>query len=397
VRRPGKKTFIVVGVVALLVLAGASAQAGWLFVLAAGVAGLVGGSLLVPQRLRSFSVERSVPPGTIAGHEVLVTLTVRNPSSRGLPLARIEDRFPGLEPASYVCEPTPPGGTSESRLLRKATKRGVFEGGEVRITSGTPFGFVTASRTLQVASRLVVVPRWVELTSFPILEPASSPRDVLHERARTGAGEEYLGVRPYRPGDPRRFVHWRSSARAGSLVVREYEEHVRSAVSVVVAGADFGEPPDSAFEALVSGAASIGNYALATGHPIQIVMAGKEEVRRLVRPGRNEMLEWLAEAEARDVPLGPLVAAASGSVGPRGTVVVMVTSGGRAEADLRNALATIERAGQRGVALVADAQSWSDPASASVPEVIHDAPGTARRSTIRSIRKGEDLRACLQV
>jgi uncharacterized protein (DUF58 family) len=240
---------------------------------------------------------------------------------------------------------------------------------------------------------MVVVPRWVELSSFPILEPASVPRDVLHERARTGAGEEYLGVRPYRPGDPRRFVHWRSSARLGALVVREFEEHVQTRVVLVLAGVDQGEPPDSAFESLVSAAASIGNYALLTGHPIEIVMAGDEKVRRLVRPNRNGMLRWLAEAKPGDASLAPLVATATESAGRRGTVVVLASSTGRPGADLPQALRTVQQAGARCVAVVADTGSWGGGAGKKRGTPLTLPVG---RSSVRLLVKGKDLRSCLQ-
>ena len=392
-RRPGRKSLVVLGVVGVLVIAGSTAQAGWLFVLAAGVAGLLGGSFLIPQRLRSFRVERSVPPTAVAGQEVTVTITVRNASRRRSPLARLDDRPAGLEPALFVVERSPAGAVSTVRSLRRAPLRGVFDGGEVRLRGGAPFGFVEARRRIEVPTRLAVVPQWVEIRSFPILEPASAPRDVLHERARTGAGEEYLGVRPYRPGDPRRFVHWRSSARLGSLVVREYEEHVQTMVCLVLAGADAGTPPDSAFEALVSATASVGHYALHTGHPIQIVMASSDGVERLVRPSPSGMLQWLAGAAAIDRPLDPLATAAAAGVGRRGTVVFLVTSGGRAGAELVDAVGRVQAAGARALAVVADSASWqrAEPGISTVSTQL-----IGGRSAVRVLTKGKDLRACLQ-
>ena len=172
-----------------------------------------------------------------------------------------------------------------------------FESGPVTLRAGSPFGFMSTSRTLQVESPIVVVPTWAELTSFPILEPSSIPFDVLHERARTGAGEEYLGVREYRPGDPQRAVHWRSTARVGQLVVREFEEEVQSRVTLVLAGSDFGDPPDSAFEWLASAAASIALYALNTGHPVDLLRPSRDGVAHLGDPDRYDVLDWLAAAQ----------------------------------------------------------------------------------------------------
>lgn len=392
-RRPGKKSLVVLGVVGVLIIAGSTAQAGWLFVLAAGVAGLLGGSFLIPQRIRTYSVERKVPSSAVAGRDVPVTLSVTNTSRRASPLARLEDRFPGLGPASYVVERTPSGATATLKMTRPAPRRGVFEGGEVKLRAGSPFGFVESRRTISVPSRLVVVPRWVELRSFPILEPASAPHDILHERARTGAGEEYLGVRPYRNGDPRRFVHWRSSARFGSLVVKEFEEHVQTKVTLVLAGKDEGTPPDSAFEALVAAAASIGNYALATGHPIEIVMGSSDEVLRLVRPSRSGMLHWLAQAVPDDERLIPLVSAAVATTARRGTVVLFATSEGRAGGEIEEAAQRVQRAGARAVAVLADSSSWRDD-DRGKDLLRRNAIGG--RSPLRIVSKGKDLRSCLQ-
>ena len=114
--------------------------------------------------------------------------------------------------------------------------------GEISLTTAAPLGFVERERPSTVDSGIIVAPRWVDLPTFPILEPSSSPLEQLHERARTGAGQEYVGVRDYRPGDPAKWVHWRSSARRDQLVVREFEHEVSTPVSILVTGVDSGEP-----------------------------------------------------------------------------------------------------------------------------------------------------------
>lgn len=392
-RFPRRKALIVLAVGGLLVATGASAQAGWLFVMAAGVLGLLAGSLLVPARLAGCALAREVPKRATAGDEVLVGMSLRNNGRRTTGLARLEDRFGGFDPASFVCEPVPPGGTAVARVARRARLRGVFEGGEVLLRGSAPFGFFSTRRRCEVVSRMTVVPRAVDLRGFPILEPASAPRDVLHERARTGAGEEYLGVRPYRPGDPRRFVHWRSSARAGKLVVREYEEQVQSQVVLLLSGSDHGARPDSSFEALVSAAASIGNYALVTGHPVEILAPRGGEVLRLARPSRMGMLEWLAQVEAWDQSLMPMIDRCLPRMARRGTVVLLAASAGAAGAGLTRSVQAVQASGARAAVVVARSSTWG----AEVPgeEPLLRALG-AGRAALRVLLKGKDLRSCLQ-
>ncbi len=396
-RRLSIRAFAVAGSGGLLFIAGATAQAGWLFVLASGVLGLVAGSLFVRQYLNAATVTRSVPGRTRIGDEVRVGLTVSNRSRKRLPIMRITDHFSAFERTAVASERIDPGGEAHIEDVRRALRRGEFESGPVVLRSGAPFGFMSTSRTIEVASPLVVTPTWVELTSFPILEPSSFPSDVLHERARTGAGEEYLGVREYRPGDPRRSVHWRSTARAGRLVVREFEEEVASKVALVLGGGDQGSPPDSAFESLVSAAASIAIYALQTGHPVDLTRySANGELERAVEPDRFAVLDWLARATPYDAELGPLVREALGRIGRRGTAVILAPTAGRAGEDVETAIRSVQAAGSRAIAVLARSSTWLDTAS---PGSTETDPVLERlrqgRAPVRAVAKGDDLLRCL--
>lgn len=377
----------------ILFLAGTTAQAGWLFVLAAGVIGLVAGSLLVGQNLKAARVTRLVPVRARVGDEVRVGIEIASTSKRKLPLMRVTDHFPAFQPAVSVAERLSTGATNHIEQVRTALKRGRYENGPVVLRAGTPFGFMWTSRTIEVPSPTVVVPRWVDLTSFPILEPSSIPFDVLHERARTGAGEEYLGVRDYRPGDPPRAVHWRTTARAGHLVVREFEEEVASKVSIVIGGADSGQAPDSSYEVLVSAAASIAIYAFQTGHPVELSRYDSEGITRIAGPDRYAVLDWLAGAEASDRPLAGLVGDALARIGRRGTVVVCAPTLGAAGADLSPAVRMVQQAGSRAIVVAARSSTWGatgvDDESALLARL------QSRRVSVRDISSGDDLYRCL--
>jgi uncharacterized protein (DUF58 family) len=391
VRRPAKRAFSITLVGFALIGSAITAQAGWLFVLAAGVLALVVASLLYPQRLKSSVIERSAPQRVRVGDEVRVGVSISNPSRRSSPAFRLEDRIAAFEPIEAIIEPLHAGARAEVETVRTATRRGVFEGGSILLTSGAPFGFVRARREVQVESPMTVVPAWIDLKSLPLLEPSSSPSELLHERARIGAGEEYHGVRDYRPGDPMRFVHWRSSARTGHLMVREYEEHVASRVALVVAGSDVGKPPESAFETLVSAAASIALYALVTGHPVTLLGSDAAgSVEAIDDVGRMGVLDWLASVRSADTDLGPLVTAACERVGRRGTVVVCSTSSGVAGTSLGRAIRSVQAAGSRAVAIVAAAESWAKRPAA--PRGLDD----LGRAHVRYLSKGEELARCLQ-
>ncbi len=391
-RRPTKRAVVIAGIGTLLVLAGATAQAGWLFVLAAGVLGLVAGSFVVKHRLGAVEVVRRVPRRARVGDDIRAGLSVTNGSRSSVPLFAVEDAFDAFDPVTVGVDRLAGGAQAEIELVRRATRRGVYEEGSVSLSCGAPFGLVRSRKTRHIRTPLTVVPRWVELSSFPILEPSSSPSEVLHERARTGAGEEYLGVREYRPGDPLRAVHWRTTARAGKLIVREYQQEISSTVGLVLAGVDHGAGSSSSFESLVSAAASVGIYALQTGHPIHIARDHGAGIEYLGGTGKHDLLDWLASARPFDGSLEPLVTQMLGRVGRRGTIVLCASTAGTTGASIQASVALVQRAGARAIVVAARSSTWEPSADdeADLPIGLGDG-----RVPVRELTHGKDLESCL--
>lgn len=393
-RRPTRRAFLIIFVGLLLFGAAATAQAGWLFVLSAGTLGFLVGSLFVARGLAA-TIERSHPPAARVGDDMRVVIKVANDSKRSLPFMRVEDHHEALEPLYAVSERLRPGEAGEIEAIRKVVRRGVFESGRVKLATAAPLGFIRRERDVSADSSIIVTPHWVDLPTFPILEPSSSPLEQLHERARTGAGQEYVGVRDYRPGDPARWVHWRSSARRDQLVVREFEQEVSTPVSIVVTGLDAGDPPDSAFEAVVSAAASVALYALATGHPIELFRpAPVGDVSHVSYPSKGQLLRWLAQTGPVDASPLPLVSAALRKSQRRGTVVICSTTSGRALSELRQASDAVQASGARAILIAARSSTWN-PTQDVVAEAHTLDELRLGRAKLAVISKGEDLRRCL--
>lgn len=383
----------------VLMAAGSTAQAGWLFVLAAGAFGLIAGSFLLPRRPSDLRMRREVPDRVRVGDAARVVLGLHNSGSHALPILRLEDVFEAFEPGAVIVEPLGVGESTAVELVKTATRRGIYETGQATVVTGAPFGIRDSRAVLDVASRSIVVPRWVELRSFPILEPSSFPHETLHYRARTGAGEEYLGVREYRAGDPIRNVHWKTSARANRLVVREFEEEAASRVAVVVAGLDAGEPPDSSFEAIVTAAASIARYSLVTGHPVDLVHVNEDGTwERAGDLDPVSVLDRLAAVRPADHDMRILAEAALARVQRRGTVVLLAPASGTAGRTFADAVATVQAGGSRAIVVVAKPSSWGDAdrggRDSEESRIIQSLE--AGRSVVRVLTAGRELRRCLE-
>jgi uncharacterized protein (DUF58 family) len=98
-------------------------------------------------------------------------------------------------------------------------RRGPVGATSWQIVSSDPLGFNRSTRTCADREVALVLPRFASLVS----RPQARELEASVAAPRSGTGTELFGVREYRPGDALRRIHWRSSARLGELVVREFE------------------------------------------------------------------------------------------------------------------------------------------------------------------------------
>ena len=150
---------------------------------------------------------------------------------------------------------------------------------------------------------------------------------------RAGSGTELFGVREYRPGDSLRRIHWRSSARHGELVVREYEP---PGVQTLGIFCDPNPVDGGVADQVARLAASEAWDCIRNGGRVMLwgpglVPSAPGEARSLW-----SALEWLARYP-QTAPIGQDVDA------PRVTEAVAVT--GSAQQDVAEALEMVRRRG----------------------------------------------------
>jgi uncharacterized protein (DUF58 family) len=97
--------------------------------------------------------------------------------------------------------------------------RGPLAARRLAIESSDPLGIYRSQRPLPPEGIAVALPRFASLSDNRHVREVESQLTVV----RAGHGTDLYGVREYRSGDPLRRIHWRTSARRGELVVREFE------------------------------------------------------------------------------------------------------------------------------------------------------------------------------
>jgi len=273
--------------------------------------------------------------------------------------------------------------------------RGRHRFAPVRLSIADPFGLAETGLVLGEQQALVVYPRLVEVEQL-FFDGGTGPEHGRRLLLRRPVGFELHSVRDYQQGESLRRVHWPSTARRGSLMVKELEDSPRDEVAVLLDGdpaAVAGSPPDSSFDVAVRAAGSILLAQVRRGRRCVLLLntAGRElQTVSSDGPEWQRALELLAAAEpdAR-APAAALLQSREGPAA-RSLELVVVTS--RVERSLVDRL--LERAlTRRPVALVhVEPESFAGRPRRPDPELLRlQAAGVA----IAVVRQGEDLASAL--
>jgi uncharacterized protein (DUF58 family) len=225
--------------------------------------------VLSEQAMRRVHLERTRPRRLFAG----------TPATVGARLTNGKRRLPSY--ALYVAETDPSGGPTSARFFLKVEPQGreswtysltfprrgrqYFLG--LRLFTRFPFGLFTKSSRPMHTDPVLVYPLVRSLAPDEV-PAALAPGG--RERHRRGRGAGLYSLRPYRPGDDPRLLHWKTSARTGHLMVREPEEEERPRIRITLQ-----DPSPAAaaatVEADISYAASVAAHAVRLGALVGLV------------------------------------------------------------------------------------------------------------------------------
>ncbi len=300
------RTFLVAA--AVLYLFANQTQVGWLYVMSALLVGMVlAGGWLSRGVLRRIDAERRV--GTSEDAELfegdIVSIELLILSRKTASQIRVTEVCPLAAPNASQREirmfiPSLPAG-SKVNFDYDVTldRRGVHEFPPLKLETRAPFGFFEYRRNLPISSRVLVYPELRRLRKLDLLDRQLAP---LIARPKAGIGYEVMGVRPFRSGDSPRDIHWRSVARTGQLIVKEYADEAQPGLTLALDLFQYPYPvaenKHTPFEWAVKCALSIGDYALLKGYPLHL-SADDEAPRGPV--SRWALLQYLARVQPHSI------------------------------------------------------------------------------------------------
>jgi len=289
---------------AMLVGVGYYTGLGWLYIIEAVLLSLlVVAFLLARWELRGVHAHRTVTPYSFEGDTVFVRLVVENHSRRRKLLLELRDRFPAAPPDSVeairLIEMLDAGGRAARSYQAQACRRGRYTFGPVEVRSGGPFGILFATKRVAQPTSLLVYPT-VEPLPHSFLDHATIQSQQTLSRALVGDDQQFRSIREFRSGDPRRWIHWRSSARLGRLVVKQFEMQRQPRLILVLdseVGHTLGHGRETTFEYVVKAASSLAYQAFEEGQTVELIWASRDGIIHERPKDRWEALAHLAEVE----------------------------------------------------------------------------------------------------
>jgi uncharacterized protein (DUF58 family) len=179
--------------------------------------------------LKRTAVERVVAERAMAGEPITVELVLVNRKRlMNCWLMSAHDAIQNGEErldASVLFARVPAGGRRSGQYHARLMRRGRYRFGPAQLTARFPLGIVERGLVFPLANEILVYPRLGRLSARWMREHFLATDLVERRELRQGAfDDEFHRIREFRWGDNPRAIHWRTSARHNSLMVREYHQ-----------------------------------------------------------------------------------------------------------------------------------------------------------------------------
>ena len=287
-------------------------------------------------------------PRVVVGEPALARLVAANPGRRGFAGVQIE-----LPVGARVFERVLPrlarGTAFDEQFTIPTDRRGIVSIGPARTVRADPIGLMRREIVWSETAELRVHPRTVSISALS----TGFIRDLegFPTRDLTSSDIAFHALREYVPGDDRRYIHWRSSAKTGTFMVRQFEETRRSRLMILLDLEPGAYLDDAEFELAVGAAASVGARAIRDARSVSFVVSGPRSasgnrfggpMRELPTVSRDRLVDALCliEREPRGALL-PDVARSAVETLHGISLVFLVTGTARGIAPLRSAASRV--------------------------------------------------------
>jgi uncharacterized protein (DUF58 family) len=257
------------------------------------------------------------PARVTVGQPLTGELRARNVART--PLVSVSLEFPiGEGGVTYDLPTLLPGHERAELFVVPTHRRGVIPVGPVMTVRGDALGLFRREQEWTERTEVFVHPRTTALEPFGI----GLVRDLEGTTAQTTSVSDlaFHALREYVPGDDLRHVHWRSSARHGQLLVRQFLDTRRSHLVAIVDSDPAAYVSEEDYETAVSVGASLLRRGILDEYDVSFLSGTAVMVRGAGRPALDACSRAVPSAHSLVA-----VAARGNRLAPDASLVVLVT------------------------------------------------------------------------
>ncbi len=351
---------LIIGVCALVVGGPLAIGALWLWLLV-GAADLAWAAVVSAQ----LAVLYQTPSTHFTAHDPLpVELQLSNEGWLLAPSIGLRDGPDAILPfgtgsAGQQCTLLPQGRATFQRVL--TARRGQYRLGPLVVTTEGPFGIFALSRSLYSENVITVLPRLQPLPYWPLEQPEAHAQRA-HLPSPFTDPTTLVSTHPMLPGDSPRLIHWKRTARTGTLQIRESEASAGGNTLIVLdLQAEAYRNREVLLDAGTEIVVAIGHSVLHGGGTLTVIGTGRSPVR--IGPNRGthalgELLETMAMLSADGMqPLGAWLADRLVGTSTLGVAVIVTPT---APAEWADALLRLRARGVTTTAVLTGAVAEDD-------------------------------------
>ena len=223
-------------------------------------------------------------------------LTIRNTGRSRTAPRMVEDRI-GERRRTLDVPALAAGADTKATAKLPTANRGVLRIGPAAMTRSDPLGLLRRDLSKTPVSELWIHPRHVALA--PLRSGFAKDLEGPTFDSSPAGDVAFHTIREYETGDDIRHVHWMSTARTGSLMVRHFVDNRRPYLGVVV-DTDPAAMAAAGFEVALGVAASHIVSAAEDSRPLALWVGSQEILTKSSPADRNMALDRLCLSEQDD-------------------------------------------------------------------------------------------------
>lgn len=184
--------------------------------------------------LAGLKFERDLPDRIFAKEDFQVHLRVTNQKLRLDSFAiNVEDSMLPFSNRGLSATWVRSLGSSELGFSTRVPRRGVLKRSSLVVGSTFPFGLFRTGRKISLPINLTIFPKPVVPRALEEAEDSDMLEGMSRGRPTRDPSGDFRAIREFQSGDPMKSVHWHATARAGKVMVREFDRPVPESYAVI--------------------------------------------------------------------------------------------------------------------------------------------------------------------